>query len=117
MEIVGVLEKENENTNTIVLEVANMLDVDIMSSHISTSHCLPKKTTSSHNNSGSFPIIVRFTSWDIRNQIYANHKKARFVDLKIFSVSDTKNIFINENLTPIRKQLFWKTKQQVKNNS
>ena len=34
LEIVGVLEKENENTNAIVLEVAKMLDVDIMSSHI-----------------------------------------------------------------------------------
>ena len=117
LEIVGVPEKEDENTNAIVLEVAKMLDVDIMSSHISTSHRLPKKKASSRNNSGSSPIIVRFTSRDIRNQIYANRKKARFVDLKNFSVSDTKNIFVNENLTPTRKQLFWKTKQEVKNNS
>ena len=117
LEIVGVPEKENENTNAIVLEVAKMLDVDIMSSHISTSHRLPKKKASSRNNSGSSPIIVRFTSRDIKNQIYANRKMARFVDLKNFSVSDTKNIFVNENLTPTRKQLFWKTKQEVKNNS
>ena len=117
LEIVGVPEKEDENTNAIVLEVAKMLDVDIMSSHISTSHRLPKKKASSRNNSGFSPIIVRFTSRDIRNQIYANRKKARFVDLKNFSVSDTKNIFVNENLTPTRKQLFWKTKQEVKNNS
>ena len=117
LEIVGVPEKEDENTNAIVLEVAKMLDVDIMSSHISTSHRLPKKKASSRNNSGSSPIIVRFTSRDIRNQIYANRKKARFVDLKNFLVSDTKNIFVNENLTPTRKQLFWKTKQEVKNSS
>ena len=31
LEIVGVPEKEDENTNAIVLEVAKMLDVDIMS--------------------------------------------------------------------------------------
>ena len=117
LEIVGVPEKEDENTNAIVLEVAKMLDVDIMSSHISTSHRLPKKKASSRNNYGSSPIIVRFTSRDIRNQIYANRKKARFEDLKNFSVTDTKNIFVNENLTPTRKQLFWKTKQEVKNNS
>ena len=117
LEIVGAPEKEDENTNAIVLEVAKMLDVDIMSSHISTSHCLPKKTSSSRNNSSSSPIIVRFTSRDIRNQIFANRKNARFVDLKNFSVSDNKNIFVNENLIPTRKQLFWKTKQQVKNNS
>ena len=117
LEIVGVPEKEDENTNAIVLEVAKMLDVDIMSSHISTSHRLPKKKASSRNNSGSSPIIVRFTSRDIRNQVYANRTKARFVNLKNFSVSDTKNIFVNENLIPTRKQLFWKTKQEVKNNS
>ena len=117
LEIVGVPEKEDENANAIVLEVAKMLDVDIISSHISKSHRLPKKKASCRNNSGSSPIIVRFTSRDIRNQVYANRKKARFVDLKNFSVSDTKNIFVNENLTPTRKQLFWKTKQEVKNNS
>ena len=117
MEIVGVLEKEDENTNTIVLEVAKMLDVDKLPSHISTSHRLPKKTASSRNKSGSSPIIVRFTSRDIRNQIYANRKKTRFGDMKNFSVFDTKNIFVNENLTPTRKQLFWKTKQLVKNNN
>ena len=83
LEIVGVHENEYENTNAIVLEVA-MLDVDILPSHISTSHQLPKKTVSSCNNSGSSPIIVRFTSRDISNQIYANRKKVRFVDLKNF---------------------------------
>ena len=61
--------------------------------------------------------VVRFTSRDIRNQIYANRKKIRFADLRNFLVSDTKNIFVNENLTSTRKQLFWKTQQQVKNNS
>ena len=79
LEIVGVPEKEDENTNAVVLEVAKMLDVDIMSSHISTFHRLPKKTASSRNNSGSSPIVVCFTSRDIRNQIYANRKKACFL--------------------------------------
>ena len=32
LEIIGVPEKEDENTNAIVLEVAKMLDMDIMSS-------------------------------------------------------------------------------------
>ena len=90
LEIVGVPEKEDENTNAIVLEVATMLDVDIMLSHISTSHRLPKKKASSCNNSDFSLIIVRFASRDIRNQIYAYRKKARFVNLKNFSVSDTK---------------------------
>ena len=100
LEIVGVPEKEDENTNAIVLEVAN---VDILPSYISASHRLPKKTASSRNNCGSSLIIIRFTSRNMRNQIYANRKKACFVDLKNFLVSDTKNIFVNENLTPTRK--------------
>ena len=49
--------------------------------------------------------MVCFTSRDVNSEIYASRKKARFVDLKNFSVSDTKIIFVNENLTPTRKQL------------
>ena len=118
MKIVGINETEDENTNAIVLEIAKVLDVDIFSSYISSSHRLPNKTESSRNNSGSSPIIDLFTSRDIRNEIYANRrKKARFANLTNFLVSDIKNIFVIKNLTPTRKQLFWKTQQQEKNNS
>ena len=96
------------------MEVAKLLDVDILSSHISTSHRLQKKISQNGNLTCTPPIIVRFTNRGIRNKIYANHKQTRTLDLKNFSVNETKNIFINENLTQSRKRLFWKTKQRAK---
>ena len=115
LEIAGVPVQDGEDTNAVVVEVAKLLDVDILPSHISTSHRLPKKIGQNGNVIRTPPIIVCFTNRDIRNKLYANRKQTRTLDLKKFSVNDTKNIFINENLTQSRKRLFWKTKQRAKN--
>jgi len=42
LEIVRVPEKENRDTNEIIQNVVKLLDVDILPSHISTSHHIPK---------------------------------------------------------------------------
>ena len=111
LEIANVPVQDGEDKNVVVMEVAKLLDVDILPSHISTSYRLPKKIGQNGNVTCTPPIIVRFTNRDFRNKIYPNRKQTRTLDLKNFSVSDTKNIFINENLTQSRKRLFWKTKQ------
>ena len=104
-----------EDTNKIVVEVAKSLNVDISTDDISTSHRLPVSTKREKNDdSTSIPIIVRFVSRDVRNKIFANRKLARQLDMKKFYIKDTTNLFINENLTLLRKRLFWKTKQKVK---
>ena len=54
--------KEDENTNAIALEVAKMLGVDILPSHISTFYHL-LKTVNNCINSGSSLIIVHFTRY------------------------------------------------------
>ena len=59
-------------------------------------------------------IIVRFVNRDVCNRIYHNRQMTRNLDLNQFSVKGTQQIFINENLTHTRKQLFWKTKQKTK---
>ena len=115
LEIAGIPVQDGEDTNAVVMEVAKLLDVDILPSHISTSHRLPKKIGQNGNVIRTPPIIVRFTNRDIRNKLCANRKHTRTLDLKKFSVNDTKKIFINENLTQSRKRLFWKTKQRAKN--
>jgi len=115
LEIVVVPEKENEDTNEIIQNVAKLLDVDILPCHISTSHRLHKNANRSGKDPNSpVPIIVRFTNRNIRNKIYANRRKARNANMNQFSVPGTKKIFINKNLMPTRKLLFWKVKQQVK---
>ena len=104
-----------EDSNKIVVEVAKSLNVDISTDDISNSHRLPVSTKPEKNDDlTSTPIIVRFVSRDVRNKIYANRKLTRQLDMKKFGIKDTTNLFINENLTLLRKRLFWKTKQKVK---
>ena len=43
LKIAGVLQQPNENTNSIAMEVAKLLNVVMPPDHISTSHRLPKK--------------------------------------------------------------------------
>ena len=90
LEIAGVPVQDGEDTNAVVMEVAKLVDVDILPNHISTSHRLPKKISQNGNVTCTPPIIVRFTNRDIRNEIYANCKKTRTLDLKNFSVNETK---------------------------
>ena len=117
MEIAGVPRQPNENTNSIVIEVAKLLNVVVLPDHIYiyTSHRLPEKPNHSTKDSVCPPsIIVRFTNRDTRNKTFANRKFIRNLDLKQFSVPETEKIFIKENLTPTRKKLFWQTKQKAK---
>ena len=62
------------------------------------------------DDSNSTPIIARF----VRNKIYANRKLTRQLDMKMFGIKGTTNLFINENLTLLRKRLFWQAKQKLK---
>ena len=114
LEIVGEPLKEGENTNEIAIEVAKMLNVSLTPDQISMSHRLqtrPKPTYS--EPAASPPLIVRFLSRDVRNQLYANRKLARTANLQEFSLQGAMNIYINENLTQSRKKLFWHAKQKA----
>ena len=98
----------------IVVEVARSLNVDIATDDISIYHRLSVSTKPEKNDdSTSTPIIVRFVSRDVCNKIYANLKLTRRLDMKKFGIKGTTNLFKNENLTLLRKRLFWKTKQKV----
>ena len=125
LEISGIPIKDGENTNKIMEEIAKLVNVELSADQISTSHRLavkPKRTAGTENGIETetpppHSIIVRFLSRDVRNQVYRNRKLLRNADLKNFSVEGTSKIFINENLTPTRKKLFWKAKQQSKTNN
>ena len=125
LEISRIPIKDGKNTNKIMEEIAKLVNVELSADQISTSHRLavkPKRTAGTENciETETPPppsIIVRFLSRDVCNQVYRNRKLLRNPDLKNFSVEGTSKIFINENLTPIWKKFFWKTKQQAKTNN
>ena len=115
LEIADVPQQPYENTNSIVIEVANLLNVVVPPDHISTSHRLPKKLNYSTKDCISPPrIIVLFTNRGTRNKMLANRKFIRNLDLKQFFLPETEKNFINENLTQTQKKLFWQIKQKAK---
>ena len=114
LEIIGIPQRDDEDTNSIVIEVAKMMGVKVLPEQISTSHRMPVNPKKNSDQIANPPIIARFTNHDVKNQIYANRKLARSIDLRNFSISGTKNIYVNENLTVMRKRLFWQTKQKAK---
>ena len=67
LDIVGIPVTSNEDTNAIVLEIAELLQVTISSQDISTSNRLQTKSKSNPP-----PIIVCFVNRDIRNRINSN---------------------------------------------
>lgn len=116
LEFAGVPVVEGEDTNKLVIEIAKLIQVDVTPEQISTSHRLPaRRKRNEEEVETPPPIIARFVNRDIRNKIFSNRKLTRNSDLETFSVKNTKNIFVNENLTKSRKRLLWEAKQKAKN--
>ena len=114
----GVPTMETENVNDIVIRLVKKFDVSIQDSDISIAHKLPIKKSHPFlvkNNSAVEkhpPIIVRFVKRTLRNEIYSKRQQSRsFSD---FPVAKMKHQFINENLTQVRKRLFWLAKQAAR---
>ena len=75
IEIVGVPMRDGEDTNAIVREVGNLLNVEVLPCHISTFHRLPVNPKNTNPS-----IIARFVNRDIRNKLFADRKLLRSID-------------------------------------
>ena len=98
----GIEESENENTNDKIMALCEQkLKVKVDCKDIDRSHRLgPRKDKKSRG------VIVKFTSYNTREQIYRNRKKLRG--------SKDGAIFVHESLTKYRSELFWKVKSKFK---
>jgi len=111
LEIHGVPLKNGENTNNIVMKLAENLNVKLDNRDISTSHRL--LTNGKSDSKLNLPplIIVRFSNRDKRNEIY--NKQSNVNDLATGTTSlvtpklvHSSNLSLRENLTKFRKNLF-----------
>ena len=88
------LEKDKNTNEIIVTEVAKMLNVSLSSDQISTSFRLHTRAKPKNSEpAASPPILVRFLSRDVRNQLCANRKLARTANLQKFSLQGAENIY------------------------
>ena len=115
LEFQGVPQTEKDVIQ-IILDLSEKLEVSLKKNDISIAHRLPQRQRPGRTRSSSIKrhptIIVRFVSRLIRNQVYANRYKAKYI--KDFPVEGMEKLYVNENLIPRRKNLFWQTKPAAK---
>ena len=109
LEIHGIPEKTEENLVEKVIKLANALNVTIRSDDIDICH----RMLTGRNVSKPRPIIVRFKSYRTKKELYGVRKSLKNQRMsQIFQGAGI--VYINENLTRMRRQLFakvWKRKK------
>ena len=94
----GVTYKRGENTNHIVLRLFNDMGLNIMPFSIDRTHRnFGKPGIAQYRNPPV--ILVKFVSHDIKDYVYTNRNVLR-------RIPGCKHIFINENLTVMRRDLY-----------
>ena len=105
--ISGLPESDNENCdNTVIKFARDNLKIDLKPQEIDRSHRLPGKQTQT-NNPRPRNIIVKFTSYNSRRKVFENRKELKHCKDRIF---------INEQLTKTRNDLFYEARKLVKEN-
>ena len=98
LRISGIAESTNENTDRIVLAIAEDLNVPLTQADIDRSHRVGKPVR------GGRQIIVKFATYRARQILFEVRKK--LTELPKYS-----NVFINEDLTARRSRLLYDARQ------
>lgn len=114
LEILGVPEGAYTSTDEVVIRIGDAINVNIKPEDIEISHKLKRKTTK--------PVIVKFVSHKVKSLLYKARTKLKNVKTSdvfpsyAFASREDQRIFINENLTNYRRELFWKANKMKKDN-
>ena len=104
VEIIGVPILKNENVVDVAVKVMKKVDPQLCEEDIESARRLVKKDKKNEVTKSS--ILVRFKNINKKNYVYTNRKN--LVKANFSSVDpNIKNVYINENLTPKNKQLFY----------
>merc|ERR1712096_147870 len=104
LEIVGVPFVKNENVGDLALKVLTNIDPQLNKEYIESARRLMKKDKNNVTIYG--PILARFKNIGKRNYIFRNKKNLAEARPNLVNGS-VKKIFINENLTPKNKKIFY----------
>ena len=112
LEVHGIQYMPNEKTERIIFNTLKIVDPDIKQTDIVSTFRLNKQRA----NDGGIPdgpIIVKFANNESRSRCYSNRKKLAGFAFKSIGI-EAERIFINENLCPASRQLFYKANLQKK---
>ena len=110
LEIQGIPEEREEDTQQIILDLARCLDISMEPKDIDICHRMRK------GNHEQRPIIVRFSNYYSKEKMYQNRRKLRRVDVGRY-LRGAEKVFINENLTARRANLFKKVRDKKRPHS
>ena len=108
LEIHGIAESPDENVAEKIIKLANVVNVHITNNDIDICHRMSTRRTDIHK-----PIIVRFKSYKAKSELYKARKHLRSVSLNNY-FRNTDAVYINENLTTYRRDLFAKVRKVKK---
>ena len=111
LEIHGISESPEENVAEKVIKLAKVVNVHITDNDIDICHRM-----SSRRPDAPKPIIVRFQSYRAKSELYKARKHLKSVSLKNF-FNNTDAVYINENLTNYRRDLFAKARKFKKDHN
>ena len=103
LRVSNIKEDPSENTDQIVLNIANELDVEISPNDIDRSHRVGKPSTSKTRD-----ILVKFATYRARQRLYDNRSSLKN--------SGYDGVFINEDLTKNKSKLLYQARLKVKSN-
>lgn len=110
LEIIGLEKQENENINTVVTKIAQILKVN--ANDIESAARVGRDKGSENK---SQPVVVTLKTKNARNQWLAARRTAAITNENINkNCKNGKRIYINENLTKYKRQLFWNAKLRLK---
>jgi hypothetical protein len=95
LEIHGVPLAAHENTDEIVLKVAEAIDPDhvLSENEISISHRLPAR------NNNIPPIIVKFTRRSVRDRLFTKKRNLGSITARDLGFNGDSRLYVNESLT------------------
>lgn len=96
LEFHGIPYRKGENTNRIAIDICRRMGFNISFRDLDRSH---RNGWGNRRKNRPPVILVKFLSHDLKEQIHENRELLR-------KIPEFRNVFINENLTAIRKKLF-----------
>ena len=112
LEIHGISESSEENLPEKIIKLGKVLNVHIANNDIDICHRVATRRSSGDPR----PIIVRFRSYRAKSELYKARKHLKSASLSNY-FHNTEAVYINENLTNYRRDLFAKVRKFKKNNN
>lgn len=104
IQIDGVPEEKGENLRELVMDIGKKVDVDLDAKEIDVIHRIPSKN---EKNTRSSPIVVQFTTRQLREKILAGVRKSKITTKDLKKTGEERIVYVNEHLTRAKKQIMF----------